>query len=413
MKLLSKYLVAGCLAFVAFTSTPLFAAGTKTVEVVATGFGATQEEAIRNGLAQAVAQVNGTSLKSRQATSTSSVSGVVANSRGESESLNMEITSSVSAQTETSGYIHSYDILSMSHVEKGFEAKLRTSVYRYDAPASSNRQRIALLPVKHAAGYQLFSYKRGSSLADSVGRSIENYLVQSRKFAVLTRQELDEVQSELDLISSDLTSRVEKAKNGRLLGADYILIPEIVSASGRVETKTIEVTGQKQTKAYGSIALSIKVIVAATGEIKFSEQYTSNTKRQDASGLIASVTKKAIDDVVGKIYPKLVVLVDEGRIAINSGGRSVSKGQRFKIYRKGDAVIDPYTGESLGSDESYMATIQITKVLSKMSYGKIVSGEGVEVGMVARPTAPASLKKPSIGQKESKPAAGFRLPFDN
>lgn len=414
MRNFKKHIVTALALLGLAVAAPASAVGTKTVEVMSTGYGASKEEATRNGLSQAVAQVNGTSLRSSQAVSSSSVSGMVANSNGETESINMELTSSISANTETSGFIHSYEVLSMVPQDRGFEAKLKVKVYRYDAPVSSKRQRIAVLPVKHARGYQLFTYKNGSSVAKQLGKAIENHLVQSRKFAVLSRQELDAIQDELALIRSDLTSREEKAKTGRLLGADFIMIPEITRAYGEVETKTIQVTGQKKTTINGSIALSIKVIAAATGEIKFSEQYLSRTSKDDSSALITSVAKKAIDDTVDRIYPKLIVLAEGDRVGINAGGRSVTNGQHFKVFAKGENVFDPYTGESLGSDETYVATIKVTKVLSKMAYAKVVSGGNVQKGMVVRPTKPTKSAKKKMAEPEpSKPVSGIRLPFDN
>ena len=52
--------------------------------------------------------------------------------------------------------------------------------------------------------------------------------------------------------------------------------------------------------------------------------------------------------------------------------------------------MDPYTKESLGTTESEVGLIEITRVDSKVSYAKVLSGEEFAVGMVARPDASAA-----------------------
>tara|TARA_R110001592_G_scaffold1874_14_gene11429 strand:- start:13759 stop:15009 length:1251 start_codon:yes stop_codon:yes gene_type:complete len=386
--------------------------GTRQVEVEASGFGGTQEEAIRSGLAAAVSQVNGTSLQADQVTASSNVTGAVSNKEGVSEEVDVTLSASISARTQTSGNIHSYDVLSLTKIESGYEAKLRVRVYRYDTPASSARKRMALLQTKaKSAKYFVFRSYSGSDLADLVTTAMEQELVQTRKFAVLSRDNLAEISAELNLISSEATSREEKAKLGRMLGADFLLIPEIVNATGSTQSKTIKITGQTETWSAGNIVVGVKVIAVATGEVKYAEQYRASTTAESSRGLISSVAKNAVTDIVEKIYPKRIIKASSSGVIINAGGRSINVGQRYNVFRPGEVLFDPYTGESLGSEETLVGTISVSKVLPKMSHAIKITGDDFEPGMILRPTAtPAS--KPKAPSLVKKPVSGIALPFD-
>jgi len=386
--------------------------GTRQVEVEASGFGGTQEQAIRSGLAAAVSQVNGTSLQADQVTASSNVTGVVSNKDGVSEDVDVTLSASISARTQTSGNIHSYDVLSLTKIESGYEAKLRVRVYRYDTAASSARKRMALLQAKaRSTKYFVFRSYSGSELANLITTAMEQELVQTRKFAVLSRDNLAEISAELNLISSEATSREEKAKLGRMLGADFLLIPEIVNATGSTQSKTIKITGQTETWSAGNIVVGVKVIAVATGEVKYAEQYRASTTAENSRGLISSVAKNAVTDVVEKIYPKIIIKASSSGVIINAGGRSINVGQRYSVFRPGEILFDPYTGESLGSEETLVGTIAVSKVLPKMSHAIKISGGDFETGMILRPTAtpPSKPKAPSLVKK---PVSGIALPFD-
>ncbi len=392
-----------------------FAAGTRTIEVNAIGFGASRNEAIRAGLSSAVGQVNGTSLSATEQTESATLVAASANAKGELSTSNMEINVESSAATKTSGQIDSYDILSVSQTDDGnFKAELKVRVFRYDTPASSSRNRLALLvPESKASSYSLFGRMSTSTAKDALYRAIEQHLVQTRKFAVLSRNDLDAVSNELALIASDATSRQEKAKLGRVLGADFILLPEIISASGATTSETVKITGQVKTSSYGKLVIGVKVLAAATGEIKYSEQFSATTSRSRREPLFQAVANKAIDGVVEQIYPKRIVKATAGKLIINAGGKGVQLGQHYDAYAVGELIVDPYTGESLGGEETKIGTVKITKVLPKMSYAAAVTGSGFESGMVLRKSSyrgrPA---KPEAASTPAKPAAGFSLPFD-
>jgi curli biogenesis system outer membrane secretion channel CsgG len=410
MKIIIRIFVA--LALFTVMSTTTYAA-TKTVTVDAAGFGSTQDNAIRSALTSAVSQVNGVSLSSREITANTAVTASKTNIIGETESAEININSELSASTATKGQVHSYDILELHQQDDGtYKVNLSVKVYHYDVPTSSNRKRLAILsPKTSTTSYSLFGNLRASGVSDYVGGLLEQEIVQTRKFSVLSRSDLDDISSELALISSDSTSPEEKAKLGRLLGADYLLIPSITKASGSTTSEKIKVTGQTKTTSYGVVEIAIKVVVPATGEIKFSDTYSATTSRPIGAKLFDYAVSKAVKDLIDRIYPLLIVKASGSNYVINGGGDSVKVGQFFEVYKKGESIVDPYTGESLGENESWAGQIKVTRVDPKMSHASISKGGPISIGMVLRPSKAQSYVAPAK-RPEAKADAGFRLPFE-
>jgi hypothetical protein len=75
----------------------------------------------------------------------------------------------------------------------------------------------------------------------------------------------------------------------------------------------------------------------------------------------------------------------EGDIIINSGQEAGLKtGDTFVVYRMGEEMKDPDTGESLGAEETKVGEIQVANNnfggKGKASSCKIVSGSGFKAG---------------------------------
>jgi hypothetical protein len=61
-------------------------------------------------------------------------------------------------------------------------------------------------------------------------------------------------------------------------------------------------------------------------------------------------------------------------------------GQLYDVYVLGEALIDPDTGESLGSGEEFIGSVKIARTTAKVTYADIIEpGSGIQKGMVLRP----------------------------
>ena len=77
-----------------------------------------------------------------------------------------------------------------------------------------------------------------------------------------------------------------------------------------------------------------------------------------------------------------------GTVVINAGSTGgVNVGDRFKVYREGEELIDPTTGLNLGSLEAQIGEIEVVNNTvgdGKASQCKVISGEGFERGDIVR-----------------------------
>ena len=85
----------------------------------------------------------------------------------------------------------------------------------------------------------------------------------------------------------------------------------------------------------------------------------------DASGIAGKIAK-----------------VEGGSVFLNVGAEAgVKEGDTFDVYRVGNVIKDPDTGEVLGSDETKVGRVKITKVMgARLSTASVVSGSGFKPG---------------------------------
>jgi hypothetical protein len=81
--------------------------------------------------------------------------------------------------------------------------------------------------------------------------------------------------------------------------------------------------------------------------------------------------------VVGKIAK-----ADGGTLYVNAGSEAgVKEGDEFAVYRVGEQIKDPDTGEVLGANEMKVGRVKITSVKGpRLSIAAAVSGSGFKAG---------------------------------
>lgn len=83
-----------------------------------------------------------------------------------------------------------------------------------------------------------------------------------------------------------------------------------------------------------------------------------------------------------------VVTFQNGTVFINAGtNQGLKVGDVFHVYVKGDALIDPDTGLSLGSEETKIGEIKITDAgvgQGKASKCTVLNGAGFKAGDIVR-----------------------------
>src|SRR4030042_339490 len=242
------------------------------------------------------------------------------------------------------------------------------------------------------------SYWRSASwdLGTGMAEMMTTALVETGRFKVLERQEIDAVIGEQDFGASGRVDPATAAKIGKILGAQYLVYGTVNESEysksgekGGVRIAGLRVGGE-QAKAH--IGMDWRVADAVTGEITFSTRSTADASRtgfkvgyssSDFGANIAAfkktplgeATRKAIEDAVAKLVrdfggeaapPPPVTW--SGKLFIAEGGTLVIKAGTKDGLQVGDVltVYRPKTvtagGEVGTGGEDKIGKIRLTPV---------------------------------------------------
>ncbi|WP_164659518.1 hypothetical protein [Tropicibacter sp. Alg240-R139] len=73
-------------------------------------------------------------------------------------------------------------------------------------------------------------------------------------------------------------------------------------------------------------------------------------------------------DNVYEDLPRVVQIIDEYNLVLNKGGSSgIQSGDRFLVFRVGENIIDPKTGEDLGALETVVGKVRVSHLQELIS----------------------------------------------
>lgn len=334
------------------------------VNVEVEGFGSSKKAAIDSALVEAVSQVNGAEIASktkRQLTEVVNDEDVKS-----SEAFNQEVS------TITNGLIKNWKILSESVEGNNHLVKLSVNISKFKKSVQTDRLRLAVVPFRAADSVKV--NQTVSKFEGAITSQLENYLTQTRRFALIDRSFLNEQTKELNLIAAGSTTSMsvdEIVKLGNRLGTDYLIVGRIEKANSVVSEKKSKVSDTVKKYLTSKARLTIRLIDVATTQIKFADTYekTSGTSIEKLADKLAIEIGQI---VLSSVYPIRIVNASSSQVVLGQGGKTVKSGDFFKVYQLGNKLIDPYTKESLGREEIEVAVIQINNVKSKTSDAKIL-----------------------------------------
>ena len=190
--------------------------------VSAQGVGVNLNNAINAALVEAISQVNGKSVESQQVLKT--LETIKEGTSGNNYALQEDYAKQVA--TKTKGAIKSYTIEQQSRTADGrFQVTVNAQVAIYKRAKSSNRKRIALMPLRTRDAYRVNGANLNPlAVSEIVGQAVVDNLVSSRRFTVLDRDYMAELLSEEQLIQSSRVPVEEMARLGQTLAADMIFV---------------------------------------------------------------------------------------------------------------------------------------------------------------------------------------------
>ena len=264
---------------------------------------------------------------------------------------------------------------------------------------AGNKKRIAVMDFEDKAQGQHAGWRNpGKGMTDMQVTA----LAKSGKYTVIEREALEKVMKEQRLGATGIVTAQTAAKMGQLLGIQYIVTGSITEF-GVKESKLgvgnlgglFGVRGGVDTKTNtAKVACDIRMIDTSTGEIVKSEKGEGEESSTGVSvdlsvapsvdfgkdGFDETVIGKAVRKTIESVSRPLIEMaekfawsarimrVDGNKLWLNSGKVDEEReGRTFGIFRKGEDLVDPETGISLGSSDSKVGTGRITKVEEKYS----------------------------------------------
>jgi len=417
---------------------PSFAV-TQTTVLEVDGFGLTLDEAVQNGLIEAVKQAKGVSIDSRKAFVKSIQEKNVLKDGKHTHLTKIGAQNQSMVNEATKGLIHGYQIIDSSiNGEHDWQVTLEVTLLQYKTPGLSphGRRKIAILPFSTISSSYDFGQAHIPALEISrqFAQNLVTQITQTRKFTVLDREYIEEFLREKSIVLSSDVSVSQQMLIGEVLGVDYLLVGTISKASYEQTPFRIQASGETGFDHKASFIADYRIMVMATRQIKWSDSVRlsiGNSEIQEMradsgmgqiqEAILEKAAKVIIHGAMENIYPIRVVKIQpNGGIILNQGGVTVLKGEMLKVFSTGQKIVDPQTNESLGSEESWVATIEIDRVIPKMSYARVIKGElsALKRGFICRRinTSPDdSMKENIIGRQtdvKSTSTGGVILPFD-
>ncbi|MBL0314048.1 MAG: hypothetical protein IPP78_15410 [Holophagaceae bacterium] len=233
---------------------------------------------------------------------------------------------------------------------------------------------------------------------DGLTEKLKSALSATRKFDLLERQDVDMAADEVAFSKSSLGNK--KLKTGGMASADYIVSGEISVVSAGINSTPIAFTDRYLAVTSGTIIADVKVFETRTGKV-------ARAVKVEASNTIKNPVNRAVSGSVGEIFmedlqrllvenmalkvveivfPMKVVSMENNLAYVNRGeGGGLQPGDTLIVYEAGKAMIDPDTGESLGTTETAVATLRVVEILPKFSKAEVLKGESkVFAGQIVR-----------------------------
>lgn len=289
---------------------------------------------------------------------------------------------------------------------------------------NGRRARLGVLPVDNNSSVSSFTISStmgnvdySTSAAGVPVNGIEAIVIdslsQTERFRLVERTELGSVLQEQDLASSGRIAQPSAAATGNVLGAEYLVQVVITDyesntsgtgggVGGLLTKKVPLLGGVKGGSSTGRVGINVRLIDAETSEITFSKQIESVIKESNLSfggigivgdlglgGFMSSYSKTPIGQAViaginqgvfelvkqigAKTAEGSVVKADGTQIFVNLGQDAVTVGEKLQVLRKGEELIDPDTGISLGGSSTPLGEIEVVQVQEKFSIARPVS----------------------------------------
>ncbi len=232
------------------------------------------------------------------------------------------------------------------------------------------------------------------------------------RFRLVERAALGNVLGEQDLAASGRVAAPSAAATGQVLGAE-VLVQVVITdyeentsskstGAGGLLRKVPLVGGIGIKSGQGRVGLNFRLIDATTSEVLYTNQvesiikesgltlagagwtgdavlgaFMSNYAKTPIGQAVIAGINQGVFDLVKQIGARpaegAVVKAEGKRVWLNIGEDGVDLGDRLTVMSKGEELIDPETGISLGSTDTKLGDIEVIQIAEKFSVAQWVT----------------------------------------
>ena len=212
-------------------------------------------------------------------------------------------------------------------------------------------------------------------------------LVQAGRFDVVERDRLQAILAEQDLHQSGRVDPATAARVGKLLGAELVVFGLVTQAADQKIDKfaydLVRVQVAVDVRAVSTT--TARVVISETAEGSAEDKIITTASGEIVSGptnydpLYLNATAEALENaaqLVSAAVPLIgfVINVQEKELIIDLGeGRGVHPGDSFIVFRRGEELRHPVTGERIGWNKTVLASLEIIATEENLSTGEIVA----------------------------------------
>lgn len=287
---------------------------------------------------------------------------------------------------------------------------------RAEKTPAGGKKRVAVFTFADKTDHS-YGWWGGKSVGDGMADMLTTALVKSGKYRVMEREQMEKLLGEQAFGASGAVTPESAAKMGKVLGVELAVFGS-VTEFGHKKSSTGSALkkmgiGGSLSKQSATVGVDVRIVDVSSGEILKAETVRREKSKLGGSldtesvsfgsetefdqSVVGKAAREAVDDVVKLLgnqggsgeWEAKVVMMKEDEIIINAGAEAeVKAGDKFVVYRKGEEMIDPDTGESLGTEESVVGKIQVVNNnvggKGKASSCKRVSGSEFMKGDIVR-----------------------------
>ncbi len=329
------------------------------------GIGLSKKEAIRDGLLQAISQVNGVQMSSESSTMMKSFETI---SNGD-ENFASASSFQQKIKETTKGVIQSWKIISVSKTDSGEMVKTNLDVKVSKLQLSDQLKRMRIVISKPKISSNIKNKSKAKKFNSSFYSNLTKMLTSSNRFAILDRENTKNVNKELEMIASGNFRVEEVAKIGNKVAADYLLLSSLNEISSKKITKTL--MGEKISITRSNADIKVSVVDIATSQIIFLDNFNLVQSGGNIKTLAKVISNRLSRKITDTFYPAKVIAQSGKGVLVDQGKNFFNKKTKYKLYKLGKKIVDQTTGNFSARVENEVGDLVFVSGSPKQSKLKI------------------------------------------